>query len=277
MPLNARRHVRKMRGGAQAHLVEADDGRYYVVKFQSNPQHRRILVNEWIAGVFLRHLQIASPDTVIVRVTEEFLRANPEVSIQLGARRVPIDAGWHFGSSFPGDPNTLAVYDFIPDSLLGQVSNLPDFLGVLAFDKWMANADGRQSIFFRARLRQWTPADVHPLRVGFVAQMIDHGFVFDGPQWEFSDSPIQGLYPRRLVYERVRSLDDFQPWLDRIVHFPEEVVDQAYKQIPPEWIEGDEEALEKLLDQLLRRRRRVPDLITGCREARQNPFPGWKG
>ena len=40
-----------MRGGAQSHLIEADDGRFYIVKFQNNPQHRRILVNEWIAGL----------------------------------------------------------------------------------------------------------------------------------------------------------------------------------------------------------------------------------
>jgi hypothetical protein len=42
MPVNARRFIRKMRGGAQAHLLEADDGDYYIVKFQNNPQHRRI-------------------------------------------------------------------------------------------------------------------------------------------------------------------------------------------------------------------------------------------
>ena len=36
-----------------------------------------------------------------------------------------------------------------------------------------------------------------------------------------------GLYPRRLVYETVRSLDDFQPWLDQMQHFPEEVFDSA--------------------------------------------------
>jgi len=35
-----------MRGGAQSHLMRCDDGFYYVVKFQNNPQHRRILVNE---------------------------------------------------------------------------------------------------------------------------------------------------------------------------------------------------------------------------------------
>ena len=33
----------------------------------------------------------------------------------------------------------MAVYDFVPDTLLGGVSNLTDFLAVLVFDKWMAN------------------------------------------------------------------------------------------------------------------------------------------
>jgi hypothetical protein len=53
MPLTAVRHVRKMRGGAQAHLLEADDGHWYVVKFRNNPQHRRILVNERLSATLL--------------------------------------------------------------------------------------------------------------------------------------------------------------------------------------------------------------------------------
>src|SRR5579859_5245038 len=82
MPINARRLIRKMRGGAQAHLLECDDGHFYVVKFRNNPQHRRILVNEWFAGVFLRYLQIAVPDTAIVETSAAFLEKNPEVCIQ---------------------------------------------------------------------------------------------------------------------------------------------------------------------------------------------------
>ena len=66
MPVDARRLIRKMRGGAQAHLIEAADGHCYVVKFLNNPQHRRILVNEWIASVFLRYLGISSGSTVDV-------------------------------------------------------------------------------------------------------------------------------------------------------------------------------------------------------------------
>jgi hypothetical protein len=50
MALQALRVIRKMRGGAQAHLMQASDGGYYVVKFRNNPQHRRILVNGKSSG-----------------------------------------------------------------------------------------------------------------------------------------------------------------------------------------------------------------------------------
>jgi hypothetical protein len=277
MPVDARRLIRKMRGGAQAHLIEAADGHHYVVKFLNNPQHRRILVNEWVASVFLRYLGISTPEAAIVRVGQAFLDENPEAGIQLGSHLQPIEPGWHFGSRFPGDPRHLAVYDFLPDTLLAQVENRAEFLGTLAFDQWMGNADSRQAIFFRARLREWLPAfEAHPQRLGFVAQMVDHGFIFDGPHWRFQDSPLQGLYFRPLVYKGVRGLDDFQPWLDRIVHFPEEVMDQAVRQLPAAWMEREEDALMKLLERLLRRRKRVPELVEACRRGRVNLFPEWR-
>ena len=169
------------------------------------------------------------------------------------------------------------LFRSIPDALLKRVVNTADFLGVLAFDKWAGNADSRQAIFFRTRIRQWMPVGgVSPRRLGFVAQMMDHGYVFNGPHWELCDSPIQGLYFRPLVYEKVTSWDDFQPWLDRIVHFPEEVIDEALKQVPRQWLDGDGDALERLLERLMRRRSRVPDLIRDCSRGRMNPFPNWR-
>ena len=172
----------------------------------------------------------------------------------------------------------MAVYDFLPDALLGKIENLSEFAGALAFDKWAGNADARQAVFFRASLRetsapgrgsQYIPA------VGFVGQMVDNGYVFEGPNWRLSDSPIQGLYFRPLVYRSVRGWADFEPWLERIRHFPEEVVDQALKEIPPAWVEEDQEELERLMERLLVRRKRVPSLIEDCRKARTDPFPAW--
>ncbi len=277
MPVDAIRLIRKMRGGAQAHLLECDDGHFYVVKFLNNPQHRRVLINEWMASVFLNYLQISAPAAAIVNLSREFLQSNPEIHIQLGTRHLAVEPGWHFGSRYPGDPAKVMVYDFLPDVLLDKVVNVDEFRGVLAFDKWMGNADARQSIFFRARLRQWSPSSAEQApRAGFVAHMMDHGYVFDGPHWIFPDSPLQGLYFRPSVYQNVRSLDDFEPWLDRVVHFPEEVVDAAQKQIPPDWLAEDAAALEAMLVKLMSRRKRVPDLIRESRRGRVNPFPDWK-
>jgi hypothetical protein len=277
MPVNAQRFIRKMRGGAQAHLLEADDGFFYVVKFQNNPQHRRILVNEILSAAILAHLEVASPPWQIIILSPDFLAANPEVHLATGTRRIPVEPGWHFGSRHPGDPNTTAIYDFIPDALLDQIANLEQFHAVLAFDRWVANADGRQSIFFRAQLKDWLAhPGVPPRKLGFVALMIDHGFAFNGPHWELPDSALTGLYPRRLVYKNVRSIRDFEPWLDRILNFPPEVFDKALRQIPSSWIQDDWNELEKLLDALLRRRVRIPELLNQCRKAPGNPFPDWR-
>jgi len=274
MPITAIRHVRKMRGGAQSHLLEADNGCWYVVKFRNNPQHRRVLVNERLSAVLLGYLKIAAPETALIQVSAGFLESNPEIHLTLGTRQLPVEPGWHFGSQYPGDPARMAVYDFLPDILLAQVANLEDFRAILVFDKWVGNADGRQSIFYRALVRQAEPA-AEAARPGFVARMIDHGFAFNGPHWDFPDGPLQGLYARRLVYDSVRSLDDFEPWLGQVIHFPEEVIDRAWKAIPADWIDGEEEALAQLLERLFDRRRRLPELIAACRTARNNPFPNW--
>jgi hypothetical protein len=277
MAVNARRFIRKMRGGAQSHLLEADDDRCYVVKFQNNPQHRRILINEWVAGEILTHLQISAPSHEIIRFTRDFLTANPEVHLQTGTHHVAIEPGWHFGSRHPGDPERTAVYDFIPDALLGQLANPEQFLAVLAFDRWVANADGRQTIFFRAQLKDWLARPgVPPRKLGFVALMIDHGFAFNGPHWDFPDSAVAGLYARRIVYERVRSTRDFEPWIERIRNFPTEVFDKALRQLPPQWVQDDERKMEDLFEALLRRCPRVPELLEACRKAPGNPFPNWR-
>ncbi|HEU0120412.1 MAG TPA: HipA family kinase [Bryobacteraceae bacterium] len=279
MPVLARRPLRRMRGGAQAFLMEAADGHHYVVKFTDNPQHRRVLVNEFAASILLTHLDIAQPETRVIEITPDFLRDHPEVFIQLGTSRREVTPGWHFGSRFPGNPMTQAVYDILPDALMAKVANPEDFLGVLAFDKWAGNSDSRQAIFFRARLADWKADAVgNPLQVGFVAQMMDHGYLFDGPNWEFRDAPMFGLYFRSIVYRRVRGVADFAPWLERIRNFPEELMDRVLREVPELWLPGAErDELQRLLESLLRRRKRVESLLEDCTRARTNPFPEWQG
>jgi hypothetical protein len=271
MPVIALQHVRRMRGGANSHLLRADDGRYYVVKFRNNPQHERILVNELICYVLLEYLRLPTPAWEIVEVPPELVEATPELTMEVGREKTPCGAGLHFGSCFPGDPARQAVYDYVPVSLLRLVFNVDTFCGVLAFDKWVSNADGRQAIFFRDRAKNWLPpgedgtARVSPRSLVYVASMIDHGFAFHAHHWEFMDSAELGLYARREVYEAVHGEESFQPWLDRIVNCPPEVLDDAYKRVPPEWLGADWDGLESLLERLYARRRLVPELLRAPR------------
>lgn len=270
--VEARSCVRKMRGGAQSHLLRADDGHSYVVKFRNNPQHRRILVNELIASTVLQHLGVWSPATTMVRITPGFRAAHPGVNLQFPTARVPIEDGLHFGSRYPGDPSHATVYDFLPDPLLRNVLNLEDFLAVLVVDKWMGNADSRQCIFCRASA---PPAGQGDPNAQWVASMIDHGGIFTGPQWDFRAAPFQGLYCRKAVYERVRSLDDFQPWLEQVAGFPERVIEDVQRRVPLAWIENDEDALQALLERLFERRHRVAELIWSSHAAVKHLFPQW--
>lgn len=277
MPVRARNLIRKMRGGAQAHLIEGEDGAFYVVKFVNNPQHRRILINEWLAASFLRYLQIHVADTALIELTPNFIASSPDLYLSIGPRREPVPPGLHFGSKMAVHPDRVAVFDFLPDKLLHKIENRADFLGALVFDKWAANADSRQAVFFRAKAKTWTPLKGEtPARIGFFAQMIDHGYAFNGPHWDFPDSPIQGLYFRTTVYDDVRSLDSFQPWLDMIENFPVEVIDAAWKEIPRDWLQEDEAALESLLEALLKRRSRVPALIRESQRKRASAFANWR-
>ena len=255
----------------------ASDGHYYIVKFQNNPQHRRVLANELLAYVLLRQLELPTPPAEIVEVEEELIAGSPGLHIETGGRRAPCAAGLQFGSRYPGDPARLPVYDYIPDALLRQVENADCFLGMVAFDKWVSNADGRQAIFFRDRVARWLPAAAagDRERQGFVAVMIDHGFAFTAQRWSFQDLPQLGIYPRPWLYDRVTGYDCFEPWLGRICQFSADVLDDAYKRIPPQWYESDLPALEQLLEQLYARRSRLPELLRAAKKGPRDPFPNW--
>jgi len=279
MPVLARQHIKRMRGGANSHLMLAGAD-YYVVKFRNNPQHPRVLVNELICYVLLDYLQLPVPAWEIVEVPRELTETVPELVMEVGRELRRCEPGLHFGSCYPVNPLRQAVYDYLPVSLLRAVLNADSFCGMLAFDKWVSNANGRQAVFFRDRARRWLPAvgsssAVSPRSLVYVAAMIDHGFAFEAQNWSFSDSPERGLYSRREVYERVSGFEAFEPWLEHIRNCSSDVLDDVYKKVPPEWHGGDWDGLEALLEQLYRRRGRVPDLVRDAKKAGRDPFPNW--
>jgi hypothetical protein len=264
-----------MRGGAQAHLVEAN-GEFYVVKSTNNPQHSRTLINEWLCASILRYLNILVPDSVLIEITSEFVARHSDFYISLGSGREPIPPGLHFGSRMSVDPDRTAIFDFLPEKLLRKVTNREDFLGMVVFDKWVGNTDSRQAVFFRSRLQR-SSVSRYERGVNFWAQMIDHGHAFNGAQWNFVDSPLQGLYFRTCVYDQVTQLDSFAPWIERALNMPSEILEAARRQIPCGWIHhGDDVELQRMIEVLLRRRSRLCDLILDVHRHQPSAFPNWR-
>ncbi len=259
-------HIRRMRGGAQAHLMRCSDGFYYIVKFQNNPQHLRILANELLGTRLAARLGLPTPPAAVIEVSQELIAYSSELVIQLGAGRAPCKAGLQFGSRYPGDPAQMPVHDFLPDEQLREVENIADFVGMLVFDKWTCNTNGRQAIFF-----------LEPGKSHYQAMMIDQGFCFNAGEWTFPDAPLRGLYARHRVYESVRGVDSFESWLDRLAkRIHPSVLDEVGKEIPPEWYNFDQDALFRLLAQLHERRKRVREWITTAKDSYGQPFPNWK-
>lgn len=164
MSVVARQAVRRMGGRANAHLMLGEDDRYYIVKFRNNPQHSRILVNELVSYVPLEQLHLPVPPWDIVDVRRELIEATAELTMNVGWRVRQCEARLHFGSSFPDDPTRRAVYDYLPLSLLRLVFNVGSFSGMLAFDNWASNANGRQAIFFRDWPNAGCSTTVGPIR-----------------------------------------------------------------------------------------------------------------
>ncbi len=253
-----------MRGGAQSHMMRAEDGNFYVVKFQNNPQHLRILANELLVTRLAERVGLPVPAGEVIEVGEWLVCHTPDLCFQLAGRSVRCRPGLQFGSRYAVDPLDGQVFDYLPDALLGKVRNLETFAGVLALDKWTCNANGRQAAFCRrGRERKYT------------ATFIDQGFCFNAGEWNFPDSPLRGVYGTNSVYEGIRGWEDFEPWLSCLESLDEKAIGEAASAIPPEWYEGDWDAVEQLIAALAKRRSRVRELITAFRNSSRRPFPNW--
>lgn len=78
--------VRKMRGGAQAHLMRCEDDGYYLEKFQNNPQGGRILANELLGTRLAARLGLPTSPAEVVQVGEELIAHNRGSGDAAGAR-----------------------------------------------------------------------------------------------------------------------------------------------------------------------------------------------
>ena len=262
--VEAVQHVRRMRGGAQGHLMRCSDGNFYVVKFRNNPQHLRVLTNEILATRLAERAGLPVPVTEVVEVNDWLVEHTPELHIQLAHDTIRCEAGLQFGSQYAVSPLEGQVFDYLPAEMYGLVRNLDAFAGIMVLDKWTGNADVRQAAFWRrSREKKYT------------AVFIDQGYCFNAGEWTFPDYPLRGVYARNEVYASVRGWESFEPWLSRIEKMEEDVMWGLAEEIPPDWYGREWEELERLVRTLIMRRVAVRELIEAFRVSPRRPFPAW--
>ena len=266
MAVLAVQQIRRMRGGAQGQLMQGADGHLYVVKFQNNPQHTRVLANEFLASRLALAVGLSAPEVDLVDVSGWLVENTPGLEIDLGRTRVRCLPGLQFGSRFVGGLMPGQVVDYLPEEQLAEVRNLGEFAGILALDKWTANANGRQAVFARKQRER-----------RYRAVFIDFGYCFNAGEWRFEDSPLRGVYYRNAVYREVSGWESFEPWLTRLETISAGTVWEAANEIPPEWFGGDLGEMEALVEKLLARRSRIRELIESFGKSERKPFPRWEG
>ncbi len=257
--IRATEYIRRMRGGSHACLLRCSDKAHYVVKVQNNPQGKRILANELLGTLLAKKLSLPVAEPAVVNVSKDFILASSEMVIREGRSSTPMESGRCFGSRVPrhGEPSSSRisplefVHEVIPGKQFNLLGNVADVAGMLVFDKWTCNTDGRQTIFVQ-------DGDTE----SYSAVMIDQGFCFNGPEWRFPDSLLHciGLY--HSVYDRIPGFSNFEPWLEILENFIDrDVLASVAQEIPPEWYHDDHDSLRRLLDWLDLRRMRVADSV----------------
>ena len=264
--ISAMQHLRPLRGGAQAHLLEASDGNWYVTKFQNNPQHVRVLANEAFATKLGIQLGLPMPRVEVIDVSDWLIQHTPDLRLQLAGGPLPCKSGPQLGSRYLGQNSPGLCFDYLPDEMLKNVRNLDDFARVLVLDKWTCNCDGRQAVFCRKSLRSRR----------HTATFIDQGYCFNAGEWTFPDYPLRGVYAKNSVYESVRGWDAFEPALTSAESMDSEIIWRCAAGIPEQWYEGDRISLEQLVENISRRRTLIRKLISGFCASGRNPFPNWR-
>ena len=259
MSIKAVAHISQVRGGSQARIMLADDGKKYVVKFMGNPQCTRVLANDYLACRLARMIGLSVPEPVIILVDEKTI-LEQQITFTLAGRAVAARPGLQFGSALvTGAGLGLAARD---NAWAGQkLEGICRPARLRQMDRQCRWPSGRipQGACASGNTPQRSSTlDIASMRASGVSPTLRCG------ECTGSMMSMSGSNRGTTLLHGCRGSNDS----------PRGNCSGIADEIPCEWY-GERAELQCLLDCLLERRSIVRQLIEGFRTSSRNPFPNW--
>src|SRR5205807_425447 len=198
-------------------------------QIHNNPQHFRVLANEFFASRIGSYLGLPIPEVAVIDVSEWLIEHTPEMRVDVAGRAVPCSSGIQLASRYIANPETDMVFDYLPESLMTKNRHIAEEITrVLVLDKWTGNTDGRQAVFTKAAYARY-----------YDISLIDQGYCFNAEQWNFPDIPLAGVFYRNFVYEHVTGWESFEPVLSRAEQMDSQGLWKLAQGMPEEWWNRD--------------------------------------
>ena len=254
MKVEARKIVKKMKGGSGSYLMECDDDRSYVVKFKDGSKN---VVSEFIGGELANALQLPAQSHAIVEVGQELIETIPD------HKQRGITGTVHHGTLFNENALDLDSRNLTTSATILNAGNIP---GVVTFDNLTQNND-------RNNAGNNLFVEVAPGTYSYV--MCDYNCMFNGSGWSTatltaSVSNINLMPVHPILATAIAGLAPFDLAFDRITKLSTSTIHSIIETIPSTWsVTRDEQ--DTLVGFLESRKKLVPQIIL----ANKSAFPKW--
>lgn len=246
--LQAARIIKRLPGSCKPLLIQDTTHRLWVVKFTSNPENPRVVVNEFLSCHLSSLLGLTVPGYDTILVDREVLVS---ASGTLGYHESFYKAGHHFASEYVGGTFPGVTLPTRFDLSTGVMMNADEKRGILALDIWLGNEDFRQAINVRS-LRS---------KDRYTSFWIDFSHCLGASRWNFKcwNPLIPSIFAAKA---RVGScLEPFEGWLRRIQTISREDILFCLEQLHHSWLKSDALLIDELVHRILRRGEQLPSLV----------------
>ncbi len=216
--VQAERYVTPLRqGGSLPAVIEADDGRQYVMKFAGAGQGRKALIAELLSGEIGRALGLTVPEIVLIRMDRHFGRSEPDPEIQDLLRG---SVGLNLGLAYL--PSAVEYSPLLKFPLTRQ-----DAARIVWFDALVSNVDR-------------TPRNTNMLMWHRAPWLIDHGstlYFHHTEGWERDLSRARSAFrgiKDHVLLRHATTLEDEDEGMARVL--TEDVIEEIVRLVPEAWL-----------------------------------------